>query len=265
MAPAPWAAVAVNRFGYYFKVTKIALITGANGGIGQALCHAFLDKSYTVLATDIMECRPPCHQFLKLDLDRFCTDDSYRVDFFKEVREIMGSKGLHALVNNAATQIISNIESVTVDDWRLSLHINLVAPFLLAQGFLVELVKARGSIINIASIHSKLTKPRFVCYATTKAALTGLTRSLAVELGEKGVRINAIAPAATDTKMLWAGFSRTKQEIRDLSDLHPIRRIAQPEEIASVALFLASDQASFINGVCLDVDGGIGARLHDPD
>jgi NAD(P)-dependent dehydrogenase (short-subunit alcohol dehydrogenase family) len=126
------------------------------------------------------------------------------------------------------------------------------------------LSNANGSVVNISSIHSTLTKPGFVCYATSKAALGGLTKSAAVELGAK-VRINAINPAATATPMLVAGFEDKESALRELGSMHPLGRIAEPEEIARTAVFLASEKASFINGACLNVDGGISARLHDPE
>ena len=139
----------------------------------------------------------------------------------------------------------------------------MIAPFLLIQGLLPELKKAKGSVVNIASVHSISTKPGFVCYATSKTALVGLTKAMAVDLGPD-VRINAICPGATATAMLLSGFEGKGQEFKQLSKMHPLERIAQPTEIADVALFLLSQQASFITGASLSVDGGIGVRLHDP-
>jgi NAD(P)-dependent dehydrogenase (short-subunit alcohol dehydrogenase family) len=119
-------------------------------------------------------------------------------------------------------------------------------------------------VVNIGSIHSALTKPRFTCYATSKAALGGLTRSLAVELGGT-VRVNELNPAATDTPMLRAGFEGKPGAFERLAAVHPAGRIAAPDEVARAALFLTSDAASFINGESLRVDGGVGVRLHDPE
>jgi NAD(P)-dependent dehydrogenase (short-subunit alcohol dehydrogenase family) len=143
------------------------------------------------------------------------------------------------------------------------LNVNLVAPFLLVQALLQELENANGSVINIASIHAQVTKPEFVCYATSKTALVGLTRSMAVDLGGR-VRINSICPAAVSTPMLMAGFEGKDDRFKELSRMHPLGRIGTPDEIAQVALFLASPAASFITGAAINVDGGIGSRLHDP-
>jgi NAD(P)-dependent dehydrogenase (short-subunit alcohol dehydrogenase family) len=119
-------------------------------------------------------------------------------------------------------------------------------------------------VVNIASVHAQLTKPGFAAYATSKSALVGLTRSLAVDL-EGVVRVNCISPGATGTPMLVAGFEGREEALSQLGQCHPLGRIAAPEEVARVAVFLASDDASFIDGAVLDVDGGIGARLHDPE
>jgi NAD(P)-dependent dehydrogenase (short-subunit alcohol dehydrogenase family) len=103
-----------------------------------------------------------------------------------------------------------------------------------------------------------------VCYATSKAALVGLTRALAVDLGSR-VRVNAINPAAVATPMLLDGFKGKEALYAALGGMHPLGRIAEPAEIAQVALFLASRKAAFITGAAFDVDGGILSRLHDPD
>ena len=141
---------------------------------------------------------------------------------------------------------------------------NLFAPFALIRGLLPQLKRAQGSVVNIASVHAHLTKPGFAAYATSKHALVGLTKSLAVDLAG-AVRVNCINPAATATPMLIAGFEGRSEAMESLADMHPSGRIAEPLEVARAAVFLASESASFINGAALDVDGAIGARLHDPE
>jgi NAD(P)-dependent dehydrogenase (short-subunit alcohol dehydrogenase family) len=171
---------------------------------------------------------------------------------------------LNVLVNNAALQIKKSAEALSVRDWQRSLDTNVVAPFALIQGLLPELKRARGSVVNIASVHAQLTKPGFAAYATSKSAMVGMTRSLAVDLAGS-VRVNCINPAATETSMLVAGFEGREEELSQLGRCHPLGRIADPREVARVAVFLASEDASFVNGAALDVDGGIAARLHDPE
>ncbi len=243
---------------------KKVLITGASGGIGQALCRVFTEAGYWAIGLDRVSSDMPVKAFIEADLRKICLDTEYRIEVIDSIREHMGKdQGLDALVNNAAVQILKSTEEITVEDWHQTLDINLVAPFVLAQGLLNELEKAVGSVVNIASIHANLTKPGFVCYATSKAALVGLTKSMAVDLGAK-VRVNAICPAAVATPMLMAGFAGKEAEFQDLSKMHPIGRIAQPEEVAKAALFLVSPEASFISGSVLNIDGAMGDRLHDP-
>ena len=159
--------------------------------------------------------------------------------------------------------MLNRTADVRVSDWDETLETNLIAPFLLIQSLLPDLERARGSVVNIASVHATATKPGFVCYATSKAALVGMTRVLAVDLGPR-VRINCISPAATATPMLMAGFADKPAQFLELGQMHPMERIAEPAEVAQTAIFLASEQASFITGACLSVDGGIAGRLHDP-
>jgi NAD(P)-dependent dehydrogenase (short-subunit alcohol dehydrogenase family) len=244
-------------------MSKAVLITGANGGIGQALCQTFKEAGYFVIASDRVFGACICDDFIPADVEALCTDSQYREDILNKVRHYLPEEGLFGLINNAAIQILGKTEEIQVEQWQRTLDTNLVAPFLLIQGLLPELKKARGSVVNIASVHATNTKPGFVCYATSKSALVGLTKAMAVDLGA-GVRINAICPAATATPMLLAGFEGKEEEFEQLSKMHPLQRIAQPEEVAQVALFLVSPQASFITGASLSVDGGIGVRLHDP-
>lgn len=241
---------------------KTALITGASGGIGRALCAVFQAANYRVIGLDKVKSEDRDH--LEGDLRQMCLSQSYRSEVIEQIREFLKqSHGLDVLINNAAVQIVKPMDEITLEDWYQTLDINLIAPFLLAQELLPELQAASGSVINIASIHATLTKPGFICYATSKAALVGLTKSMAVELGAK-VRVNAICPAAVATPMLLAGFEEKEGLFKELSDMHPVGRIAEPEEVAKAALFLASQDAQFINGASLQLDGGISSRLHDP-
>jgi NAD(P)-dependent dehydrogenase (short-subunit alcohol dehydrogenase family) len=143
------------------------------------------------------------------------------------------------------------------------MKVNAIVPFMLTKSFLPELKQASGSVVNIGSVHAQATKPGFIAYTTSKAALHGLTRALAVDLGP-GVRINTLAPAATATEMLKAGFEGNPVGYGALEKVHPAGRIAEPEEIARIALFLVSEDAEFITGATLFADGGILSRLHDP-
>lgn len=244
----------------------IALITGAAGGIGRALSRTFADAGYQVIATDWTE-KPTdlvCDLYRAVDLARLVEEQDYATAEIADVRTALAGQGLDVLINNAAVQILGGVEELTRDDWRRSLDVNLLAPFLLTQALLRDLERANGCVINISSIHARLTKNNFVAYATTKAALSGMTRAMAVDLGPR-VRVNAIEPAAIETPMLRAGFAENPESYRELEDCHPQRRIGSPEEAARLALNLASADMRFLHGVCVALDGGIGGRLFDPE
>jgi NAD(P)-dependent dehydrogenase (short-subunit alcohol dehydrogenase family) len=240
------------------------VITGASGGIGTVLCKVFTDAGYRVLATDRRRGDCSCDEFFCEDFRHFCDGSSRLAAFVEHCICFTGDAGLHVLINNAAVQILNHVQEIDERQWRETLQTNLLAPFYLTKSLLPQLIKARGSVVNIASIHAVSTKPRFVTYATSKAALVGLTRAMAVDLGPK-LRVNAISPAATATPMLISGFEQSATKLAELSAKHPLGRIATAEDVAQAALFLASEAASFISGATLSVDGGISARLHDPD
>jgi NAD(P)-dependent dehydrogenase (short-subunit alcohol dehydrogenase family) len=215
-----------------------------------------------VIATDIADGKKVGDVYLRQDLGQLKSLD-VRTEFAAKVRVATRRTALSAIVNNAAIQQLNPTADVAVAEWDCSLTVNLVVPFLLVQEFLPELEKSKGAVINIASIHAGLTKPGFVVYATTKAALAGMTRALAVDLGSR-VRVNAICPAAISTPMLEAGFEGRSAARRELDEFHPSGRIGAPDEVARLAVFMASGEVGFLHGSCLGLDGGISARLHDP-
>lgn len=244
--------------------TMTALITGAAGGIGQALCAEFKKAGYRVIATDVTDhSNQACDCFVTADLKAICRDESSFKQFIMTVEDEIRGRGLTVLVNNAAVQILGGTSELSMQSWRDTLDVNVLAPFLLTQALVSYLEQARGSVINIGSVHATATKPGFVCYATSKAALVGLTKALAVDLGRR-VRVIALNPAAVGTPMLIQGFEGKGDQLALLGNMHPIGRIADPHEIARTAVFLASPEASFITGVSFNVDGGILSRLHDP-
>lgn len=241
---------------------KTALITGALGGIGQSLCQAFRNGGYEVIGVDRAASPTDSAGVLGFDIAGLKRREPDAVGGCERVRTLLDGK-LDVIVNNAAVQVVKPVDELTSVDWDLTLDTNLLAPFFLVQEFLPELRHARGSVVNIASIHASVTKSQFTAYATSKGALVSMTRALAIELAPE-IRVNAIIPAATDTPMLRAGFENNPAGLQALGLYHPLGRIADPAEIASVALFLASPAASFVTGSAINVDGGIGACLHDP-
>jgi NAD(P)-dependent dehydrogenase (short-subunit alcohol dehydrogenase family) len=243
-----------------------AVITGAAGDIGRAMVAAFMGAGYQVLATDLLG-HPDglrCTRYLQADLERLAEDRDYADTVTEAMRAFSKAGGLDVLINNAALQILGGVDDLTRGDWRRSLGVNLVAPFFLAQALVKELEIAKGCVINISSVHARLTKRRFVAYATTKAALSGMTRALAVDLGPR-VRVNAIEPGAIATSMLRAGFDGKTDLYHQLELCHPQERIGRPEEVANVALRIAGREMCFLHGACVPLDGGVGSRLFDPD
>lgn len=247
--------------------SKWALVTGASGGIGQAIVTCFVEDGYKVIAVDKVPSRIDEHDRVfrvEFDLERFVVDEAYSTSFIEDADKITGGAGISALVNNAAVQILGHCTDVTRSQWGESFNVNLSAPFFMVQGFLGQLECNRGSVVNISSIHATQTKERFVTYATTKGALSALTRNLAVDLRDK-IRVNAIEPAAVGTDMLKAGFSGQEHKLEELAKFHPISRLAEPREVAELALYLCSERSSFVHGACISASGGIQGSLSDPD
>lgn len=246
---------------------KYALITGACGGIGKALTQEFSDAGYSVIATDILD-EPVhgvvCDYYVKANLAKTVAEENYAQIVISNVHEFTKGRGISALVNNAAEQILASTEKLTREDWQTTLNVNLLAPFFLSQGFLEQLKLNKGCIVNISSIHATQTKRRFVAYATSKAALSSLTRNMAVDLSGE-VRVNAIEPAAVATDMLKAGFEGMPDKYAELERYHPIGRIADPKEIAELAVYLCSEKSRFLQGATISASGGIHGCLSDPD
>lgn len=229
------------------------------------MVNVFNEAGYRVIATDVMA-KPAdliCHDYIVADLKQYAEDQTYAESINGQLRASTNGR-LDVLINNAAIQILAGVDDLTRAAWQTTLNVNLVAPFLFAQALLPELERAKGSIINIGSIHSRLTKRNFVAYATSKAALAGMTRALAVDLGPR-VRVNCIEPAAIETDMLKAGFEGKANLYAQLEHCHPQHRIGQPDEVARLALAIAQGGMNFLHGACIGLDGGIGNRLFDPD
>ena len=244
---------------------RAVLITGCNGGIGRALVTAFAADGWHVIGTargEASDC-PEAAAYIQADLGALATDDDSRADFAAQVRKACGGASLSCLVNNAAIQHVGRLDTLTPDQILQSLHVNVAAPLLLSREFLPELETGDGVILNIGSVHAQATKPEFAAYATSKTALHGATRALAVDLGPK-VRVVTLAPAAVATDMLMAGFEGKGEAFNQLEDCHPAGRIGSPEEIAKLAVYLAGPDAGFMTGATVYADGGVLSRLHDP-
>ncbi len=246
---------------------RSVLVTGVSrpGGIGEAIARSFGTAGYNVVATG----RPPAYEgeapgsYISADLARIAAEPEALAEFVAAVREATADAPLCVLVNNAALQVVKPTEDLTQEEIGASFAVNAIAPFLLAKSFIPELRAAKGAVINIGTVHARATKPGFAAYAASKTAIHGLTRALAVDLGPD-IRVNTLAPAATATAMLKAGFQGREDAYHELEAFHPAGRIASPEEIGEIAVLMASGAMSFMTGATVYADGGVLSRLHDP-
>ena len=239
---------------------KSVFISGANGGIGSALCRKYTAEGYFVIATDVHEqpAHDACNEYYAIALDRYASDEAYRT----KIEEQMKHLAPEVVINNAAIQLIGPFEKFELDQWNASMDVNLTSAFLLIKNFYVALKEHKGQVINIASIHSRLTKPGFFAYATSKAALVGLTNALAVEF--KGdITVNAVSPAAIATDMLKAGFDNDEGKVAELAQLHPSQELGNPDDLASFIFGITAANNRFVNGANFEVDGGISGALLD--
>ena len=244
---------------------ETVIITGACGGIGRALVNEYRNANFHVIAIDSRSKIDELGDvdFLQFNLAKLATDADSKTLLKIAIEKMIGKNKIKALINNAAIQKVKRFEEVNIKDWQETFDVNLLAPFFLTQLFLEELTKSNGSVLNISSIHASQTKKGFSVYATSKAALSSLTKLLAIELGSR-VRVNAIEPGAISTQMLESGFQSEPEKRKLLDRLQPMGRIGEPSEVAKLALFLTSDRARFINGSAVAIDGGIRNQLHDP-
>ena len=243
---------------------RTALVTGASRGIGAAAARA-LDRAGARVALTARS------QDDLRAVARDCSNDS--VVLLADLGERDGPAALAAsalealgtvdiLVNNAAVAArlpIVDTSASLIDDL---LAVNVRAPLLLIAALVPAMIEAkRGSIVNISSVSGVIGTPRRAAYAASKGALDAATRSLAVELGPLGIRVNAVAPGVVDTA-LWAKNKAVPGVVETIEGQTPLRRWATPEDIADVIVFLASDAARFVTGETISADGGM-ARTMD--
>lgn len=245
-------------------MSNFAVITGTSGAIGAAIANRFKKAGYTVCGIDIAESANDNIDLpIKTDLNEFAIDEKSRDEILAKIKNWLGSNTLSALINNAAYQYVSTKHPIDAREMSKSYNINVIAPYLLITHLADQITRNTGSVINVGSIHTRLTKPGFVAYATTKAALAALTRGLAIDYEDR-FRINCIEPASVNTPMLVDGFKNNPEKLRELENYHPQKRIATPEEIAEIIFQVSSIEIRFLHGACIDISGGISSRLHDP-
>jgi NAD(P)-dependent dehydrogenase (short-subunit alcohol dehydrogenase family) len=240
---------------------KTIIITGASGGIGLATAKKFASEGANIVLADInLEGLNKARDQLKETGSEKVWISRCDVSQEKEVEStITGAIDnfgrLDIVVNNAGLMIFKKIEEQTENDWYRVLSVDLLGAFFFTKYAFLRMSKG-GSIINISSIHAIETTPMVACYAAAKAALLSLTRSASMEGKAKGIRVNAILPGAIDTPMLWDN-PNVKAGIEKID----IDSVGKPGDIAGAISFLASDEAEFVQGAMLRVDGGRLSKL----
>ncbi|MEL6374586.1 MAG: SDR family NAD(P)-dependent oxidoreductase [Pseudomonadota bacterium] len=247
--------------------TRLALITGAGAGIGRAVAQALAREGAHCFVTDVDgDAADACAQALRdeggtASAARFdVTDPGACAGVLAQTAEL-GAGKLDVLINNAGLNIRADIRHLTDAQWETIRAVNLDGAFRLARESLPLLQRAPGAnIVNISSIMAQRSLRQLGAYAVTKGAMSALTRALAVEFAGHGVRVNAVAPGFIETK-LTERFVRNPMVSKALNDQTPLRRFGTPEDVAHAVAFLASDEAAFITGSEMVVDGGMTASL----
>ncbi|MFH1487792.1 MAG: SDR family NAD(P)-dependent oxidoreductase [Pseudomonadota bacterium] len=246
---------------------KNAIVTGAAQGMGLAIARALFDEGARVAVVDINEKQvalsasemDPAGERARGWKVNVAAGQEVR-DFVREMKATWG--GIDILVNNAGGALHTpyRLEEIEEKDWDLVMNVNLKGAFFFCQAVIPEMVgKGGGGIINISALagHWRASLAG-VQYTAAKAGLEGLTRQLAYDWGKHGIRVNAVAPTVTMTgdriRSLWE--EKSEEEQRKVLSAIPLGRMSMPEEIASVVVFLASDESSYITGITIDVSGG---------
>lgn len=254
---------------------RVALVTGARGGIGRAIVARFVKEGATVFAADLTpEGSLAAHEddgsvFLKLDV----TQEADAIAAMAQVEQDHGK--LDILVNAAGIEIEKTIEETSLEEWNRSFAVNATGTFLTSK-YALPLMRAaaRGgasaSLINFGSYDGFIADPGLAAYCATKGAVHALTRAMACDHGPEGIRVNAICPGYIDTPMLQSFFNgdgsgggggnieTLQQAVRDV---HPMRTYGTPEDIANLVNWLASDEARYASGQLWVLDGGLSAQV----
>ncbi len=235
------------------------LVTGAGSGIGLAIARLFQPEGARVAAVDRDERRlkeAAVDGAVPLVCD--VTDERQVRDTVARAVDALG--GLDGIVNSAGVDLMRPFEAMTLEEWQRVLAVDLTGPMLVCHAALPALKQAgRGTIVNIASGAALRPLEQRTAYCAAKAGLVMFGKTLAVDLAPYHIRVNAICPGIVDTPMFrasWEGAADPEAELARIVDRYVIKRPGQPEEIARAALYLTSDESSFVTGTALAIDGG---------
>jgi NAD(P)-dependent dehydrogenase (short-subunit alcohol dehydrogenase family) len=247
---------------------RVAVVTGAANGIGAATTHRLHQEGAKVALLDVDQTGG------KLLADRLGAERALFIacDVTSE-DQVAAAAGatidhfgrIDILVNNAGVNAYFDAETMTLREWEHFFALDLRACWLCSKHMLPQLRRQRrGVIVNVASIHARLTVKGMFPYAAAKSGIVGLTRSLALDYGGQGIRVVAVSPGWTRTRLVEEALAQQPDPQAARAQalaMHPLGRIAEPEEIAAVVTFAASEDASYITGVTIAVDGGLSARF----
>ena len=243
---------------------KVVIITGASSGIGHACSKFFIDKGHEVIGLDINE--PPSdigsldHQFTFMKCD--VSKEADVKTCISQVSENIGEVDI--LINSAGIQRYSTVTETTEEEWDLVMNVNLKSAFLCAKHSIPSMLKKGGGVIvNVSSVQAFLTQERVAPYSTSKTAMIGLTRSIAVDYAPS-IRCVAVCPGSVDTPMLQIAFDQAEDPVKtyqECVDMHLSKRICPPEEIAAFIGFLSGKDARSMTGQAYRIDGGIGISI----
>lgn len=246
---------------------KITLVTGAGSGIGEAIARHFLAAGATVWAVDrdrrALETLAASTVSERLLIEPAELADADVCSKLAATVHSVHPAGLDVLVNNAGIGAVGTVLTTPASDLDRLYAVNVRAPYLLCQFFLPPMVaRRRGSVINLASIGGVVGLRDRAAYCTTKFALVGLTKAMALDHAADQVRSNCLCPGRVETPFVAARIKEypdPAKAYRDLASTHPLGRMARPEEIAAAAVYLAGDAAAFITGSTFIIDGGLSA------
>src|SRR5215203_3274522 len=243
---------------------KVALVTGATSGIGRATAIMMCREGSTVIAVGRSENELNSLRDETRDLNGTIrtqlADITETSQIDRLVNETVESLGqIDVLVNCAGIIKSGNIENTTLDDWDTMLDVNLRSVFYIMQRCLPHLEAVKGNIVNLSSVTGTRAFPGVLAYCVSKAGIDQLTRCVALEMAGRGVRVNAVNPGVVETNLQKRGGMRVEDYekfLTNAANTHPIGRAGQPEEVAELICFLASDKAKWITGVTYAIDGG---------
>lgn len=248
---------------------KVVVITGGGSGIGRSCSFEFAREGAAVVVADlILQGAEDTVQRIQSFGGRAiaCKADVSKPDSVMQLVEFTIAKfgRADALINNAAIQVNKSVEDTSFEEWTEQVSVNLGGVFLCSKYFLPHLRKSRGNIVNMSSVNGFFVEPGCAGYCATKAAIIGFTKAMAIDHGKDGVRVNSICPGYIDAGLAEGYFESQRDPAaarQEAGKLHALWRIGKPEEVARAAVFLASDDASFVTGTAMVVDGGFGSGL----